>query len=60
MDEFLKLEALIADARPDAVSFYEKGNKAAGTRLRVKLQGIKVQANEIRANVQDIKNADKA
>lgn len=59
MNEFEKLEALVAEARTDASAFYEKGNKAAGTRLRVKLKGIKTQANEIRANVTDIKKADK-
>jgi hypothetical protein len=51
-----KFKELIEDASKDHKDFFEKGNKAAGTRLRVKLQTLKVMANELRAKVQEVKN----
>lgn len=59
MEKFNELEIALSEARDEAEKFYNKGNKAAGTRLRVKLQKVKVLANDIRSNVSDIKNADK-
>lgn len=59
MEKFEELENAVRDARDEAEKFYNKGVKAAGTRLRVKLQQVKSLANDIRANVSDIKNADK-
>lgn len=40
----------------DLTKFYGKGNKAAGTRARKGLQEIKKMAQEIRMEIQDIKN----
>lgn len=40
----------------DLKKFYGKGNKAAGTRARKGLQQIKKLAQEIRMEIQDIKN----
>ena len=34
MEKFTELKELIATAEKDVASFFEKGNKAAGTRLR--------------------------
>ena len=45
-----KLERLVAEGKPD----YQKaigGNKAAGTRVRKSMQGIKAQAQAIRQRV---------
>lgn len=42
MSAFIKLKELVAATEADATAFYEKGNKAAGTRLRKALQEIKV------------------
>ncbi|MFK7845659.1 MAG: histone H1 [Rhodothermales bacterium] len=40
----------------DFTAFYEKGNKAAGTRIRKAMQDIKQTAQEIRLEVQSMKN----
>ena len=37
-------------------SFYDKNNKAAGTRVRTGLQQLKNLSQEIRLHVQDMKN----
>lgn len=51
MSAFTKLKELVAATEADAAAFYEKGNKAAGTRLRKALQEIKVIAQEGRNEV---------
>ena len=56
MDKFQELKDLIEATEKDAVAFYEKGNNAAGTRVRKAMQEIKVLAQEIRVEVQEIKN----
>lgn len=56
MEKFNELKELLASAEQDAVAFYEKGNKAAGTRLRNALQQTKNLAQDIRNNVTEIKN----
>lgn len=56
MDLLHKLDQTLEAAKEDAVKFYEKGNGAAGTRLRAKMQEIKNLATEIRKNVSEIKN----
>lgn len=60
MEKFNQLEIALSEARDEAEKFYTKGNKAAGTRLRNKLQEIKLLATALRADVTNIKNADKA
>ncbi len=57
MNAFSKLKELVAATETDATAFYEKGNKAAGTRLRKALQEIKVLAQEGRNEVTEKKNA---
>ncbi|MFC6102430.1 histone H1 [Olivibacter domesticus] len=56
MEKFNELKELLASAEQDAVAFYEKGNKAAGTRLRNALQQTKNLAQDIRNHVTEIKN----
>lgn len=51
MSAFKKLKELVAATEADATAFYDKGNKAAGTRLRKALQEIKVLAQEGRNEV---------
>ncbi len=41
----------------DFSKFYDKGNKAAGTRVRKGMQELKKMAQEIRVEVQGRKNA---
>jgi len=57
MENFQKLKDLIAATETDVASFYEKGNKAAGTRLRNAMQQLKVLATDIRKEVTEKKNA---
>ncbi len=54
-----QLNSLIAELEPDLEKFYEKDNKAAGTRARKKLQEIKKVAQEIRLEIQEFKNTGK-
>ena len=55
MKSFQDLVNVVESAKQDAERF-EKGNSAAGTRLRKKMQDIKKLASEVRKNVSDIKN----
>lgn len=57
MEKFKALQELVASAEKDATAFYEKGNKAAGTRLRNALQHLKVAATDIRKEITEKKNA---
>jgi hypothetical protein len=50
------VKSLMAELEEDLVKFYEKGNKAAGTRARKQLQDLKKLSQEIRLEIQDIKN----
>jgi hypothetical protein len=51
MEKLSKLKALFEAAEKESTSFYEKNNKAAGTRLRNVLQQIKVAAPELRKDI---------
>ena len=55
MKSFQDLVNVVDAAKEDAAKF-EKGNAAAGTRLRAKMQEIKGLAQEVRQNVTDVKN----
>jgi hypothetical protein len=55
METLKALKELVASAEKDAVAFYEKGNNAAGTRLRLALQQIKVLATGIRQEISEKK-----
>ena len=56
MKKFEELKALIATIEGDADKFYNKGNSAAGTRIRKGMQDLKNAAQAIRAEVQELKN----
>jgi len=56
MQKFEELKSLIASIEEDAIKFYEKGNNAAGTRVRTGLQKAKTIAQDIRNEVTAIKN----
>ena len=56
-DHFADLKAIVDNAEDDFRKFYDKGNKAAGTRIRKAMQEIKNKAQDIRKDVQDKKNA---
>ncbi|NVM65047.1 hypothetical protein FHW88_003351 [Mucilaginibacter sp. SG538B] len=57
MKKFQELKELVSTIEQDAVKFYEKGNKAAGTRLRNGLQQIKVLATDVRKEVIELKRS---
>lgn len=59
MSRTSQMKSLIEELEPDLVKFYEKGNKAAGTRARKTLQEVKKVAQEIRLEIQDLKNSGK-
>lgn len=54
-----QLKNLITELEPDLEKFYEKGNKAAGTRARKQLQELRKLSQEIRLEIQDFKNSGK-
>lgn len=56
METIAKLKALIAAAEVDADKFFNKGNSAAGTRLRGTMQQIKATAQEVRNAVTKAKS----
>lgn len=47
---------LVSELEVDLEKFYDKGNKAAGTRARKQLQDLKKLSQEIRLEIQDMKN----
>jgi len=57
MKRFEKIKELIISLEEDFIKFYENGNQAAGTRIRRGMQELKNLAQEIRIEVQDVKNA---
>jgi hypothetical protein len=57
MEKFKALQELFTASENDATHFYDKGNKAAGTRLRNAMQELKTLAQEIRNEVTKKKNA---
>ncbi|WP_200978227.1 histone H1 [Echinicola sp. 20G] len=59
MSKFSELKALVDSLESDFTKFYDQGNKAAGTRVRNGMQSLKTMAQEIRTEVQEIKNKEK-
>jgi len=57
MNELLdNLVELVDSIREDAAKFEEKGNGAAGTRVRKAMQGVKSIAQDVRVYVSEKKN----
>ena len=56
---FTELQALVAGMAADFEKFYKDGNKAAGTRVRLAMQELKNFAQNVRNEVQSIKNGGK-
>lgn len=59
MSRFAEVKDLILSLESDFEKFYDKGNQAAGTRVRGGLQQLKTLAQDIRTEVQNKKNAIK-
>jgi len=56
MNNFGKLKDLVMSLEGDFEKFYDKQNSAAGTRVRKGMQELKNMAQQIRSEVQDMKN----
>ena len=56
MKKFNEVKSLIASLEADVEKFYNKGNSAAGTRVRKGMQELKNLAQAIRLEVQESKN----
>lgn len=56
---YTELQALVAGMAADFEKFYKDGNKAAGTRVRLAMQELKNFAQNVRNEVQSIKNEGK-
>ena len=59
MKTFDSLKALVLEAEKDALKFFGKGNKTAGTRLRLAMQQVKALAQQIRIEVSENKKKSK-
>jgi hypothetical protein len=59
-NRFDEIKNLVMSLEADFKKFYEQGNKAAGTRIRKGMLELKNLAQDIRKNVQDIKNEQEA
>ncbi|HSI78022.1 MAG TPA: hypothetical protein VK957_19135 [Lunatimonas sp.] len=57
MSKFQEVKTLIDGMEADFEKFYEGKNKAAGTRIRKGLMDLKNLAQDIRKEVQDMKNS---
>jgi hypothetical protein len=56
MARFDDVKNLVMSLEGDFDKFYNKGNQAAGTRVRKGMQELKNLAQEIRSEVQNMKN----
>lgn len=56
MERYAQLKDLLESVEGDFEKFYDKSNKAAGTRVRKAMQDLKNLAQEIRVEVQNKKN----
>jgi hypothetical protein len=59
MNRFDELKNLVMSLEGDFDKFYNKENQAAGTRVRKGMQDLKVLAQDIRSQVQNMKNSGK-
>lgn len=60
MEHYENLKNIVLALEDDFIKFYDKENQAAGTRVRKGMQDLKVLAQEIRTEVQDMKNKHSA
>lgn len=60
MDKYNSLVQFVQSLETDFQKFYEKGQAAAGTRVRKGLSDLRKLAQEVRKDVQDVKAQRKA
>jgi hypothetical protein len=56
MQNLNKIKEVLENVQADAEKFFEKGNKAAGTRVRKAMQEIKALAQAVRQEVSEKNN----
>ena len=56
MQNLNKSKEVLENVQDDATKFFEKGNKAAGTRVRKAMQEIKALAQAVRQEVSEKNN----
>ncbi|MBI3142750.1 MAG: histone H1 [Bacteroidetes bacterium] len=56
MNRFAEVRDLVMSLEGDFSKFYDKNNKAAGTRIRKGMQELKSLSQSIRLEVQNMKN----
>jgi len=56
MNKYDEIKQILEDLKEDFDKFYNKSNKTAGLRVRKGMQALKVKAQAIRTEVQEIKN----
>jgi len=59
MNRLEEIRTMLVEFEKDFAKFYEKGNNAAGTRVRKHMSTLKAKAQEIRNEVQAMKAATK-
>ncbi|HLT42603.1 MAG TPA: hypothetical protein VKZ95_07865 [Sphingobacteriaceae bacterium] len=59
MQKFNDLKSLLEGLEGDADKFFNKGNSAAGTRVRKGLQELKNLSQDLRLKIQEKKNTEK-
>lgn len=60
MEKFNELVQYVQSLETDFHKFYEKGQAAAGTRVRKGLSELRKMCQDVRKNVQDVKSERKA
>lgn len=60
MGRFDEVKKLVMSLEGDFEKFYDKKNQAAGTRVRKGMQELKTMAQDIRSEVQNMKNSEEA
>lgn len=60
MNKYEELLQAVRDLEQDFEKFYEKGQAAAGTRVRKGLSELRKMAQDVRKNIQEIKAERKA
>mgnify|MGYP000014320301 CR=1 FL=1 len=58
MDIFNQLKEVIDSVEADAIKFYDKKNKAAGTRVRKAMQDLKKIAQDVRLDISEKSKAE--
>ncbi len=58
MSRFGQVKGLVESLEVDFDKFYDKSNQAAGTRVRKGMQELKNLAQDIRVEVQSMKNSE--